>query len=115
MQINETFIKKTMFIFFKFLKENNLFRTYMNNVICYNDKFKSILKSDKNQRNILDIYIVFILSSEYINSSIQDNGVIFLKHGKLSFPWSMTKEQDYFWLQIYDRFYDYVKKYKSFL
>ena len=29
MQISETFIKKTMFIFFKFLKENNLFETYI--------------------------------------------------------------------------------------
>ena len=55
------------------------------------------------------MYIDFILSSEYINVSIQDYGVIFLKHGELSFPWSMTKEQDGFWSQIYNRFYDYVK------
>ena len=114
MQVNETFIKKTMFIFFKFLKENNLFETYMNNVICYNNKFKSMLKSNKNQRNILDMYVDFILQSENTNISIQHNGGNFLRHGELSFPWSMTKERDSFWAEIYYQFYHYVKKYKDF-
>ena len=113
MQISETFIKKIMFIFFKFLKENDLFETYMNNVMRYNDKFKLTLKSNKNQRNILDIYINFVLQTEYTNSSIQNNGVMFLRHSELSFPWLMTKERDDFWSKIYNQFYYYVKKYKD--
>lgn len=114
MQVNETFIKKTMFIFFKFLKEKDLFETYMNNVICYNDKFKLMLRSNENQRNILDMYINFVLQAEYTNSSIQNNGVMFLKHSNLSFTWLMTKEQGDFWSQIYNQFYYYVKKYEDF-
>lgn len=114
MQVNETFIKKTMFIFFKFLKENDLFETYMNNVICYNNKFKLIYTANKNQQNILDMYINFVFKSENTNSSIQYNGVTFLRHSELSFPWSMTKEHDAFWVKIYNQFCYYVKKYKDF-
>lgn len=113
MQVSETLIKKTMFIFFKFLKENDLFETYINNVICYNDKFKSMLKSNKNQRNILDMYINFVLKSEYINNAIQYNSVTFLRHSELSFTWSITKEQGDFWAKIYNKFTVYVKKYKD--
>lgn len=114
MQISETFIKKTMFIFFKFLKEYDLFETYINNVICYNDKFKSMLKSNENQRNILDMYINFVLQSEYTNQSIQNNGVTFLKHSELSFQWSITKEGHDFWVKIYNKFNNHIKKYKDF-
>ena len=114
MQVSETFIKKTMFIFFKFLKENDLFETYINNVICYNDKFKSMLNSNKNQRNILDMYINFVLQAAYTSQSIYNNGVTFLKHSELSFTWSITKEQGDFWAKIYNKFTVYVKKYKDF-
>jgi hypothetical protein len=108
-------VQKSVYIAFKFIKQNNDYTKFISNLTTLNKSFIEFIKLNKlkyNNTNINNIYIDFILD-KCKDYNIGDVTFYLISNHNLSFRWSESKEGYEYWSILFDTYENYLKQYDT--